>query len=303
MIDLQAREAAGAFTLSLRADDQPAESYDCDISVCPSPTCGCEVLTFDCAPGNEAARQRLAPFAVDTTTFHLDLDAVVLAADDPEAGQDLGKALIAALDEPGWQVLSDRMMAAKQPFIDGADPDQLVAEFPFKEIEDESLLVGWYDIFPLARRFVVGEGVAAMGVDDAYCVAPGCDCDRAAIELFPSEEAKDGTAYGFDVDFARKRWTDPETGREPKGRSATQAARLRQAHPEIEVEWARRRGILRRLYAANRGRWLAEVGRVNAPAKATGETADEGPVSAPKVGRNAPCPCGSGKKYKRCCGR
>ena len=25
--------------------------------------------------------------------------------------------------------------------------------------------------------------------------------------------------------------------------------------------------------------------------------------SAPKVGRNDPCPCGSGKKYKNCCGR
>lgn len=24
--------------------------------------------------------------------------------------------------------------------------------------------------------------------------------------------------------------------------------------------------------------------------------------SGPKIGRNAPCPCGSGKKYKRCCG-
>ena len=23
----------------------------------------------------------------------------------------------------------------------------------------------------------------------------------------------------------------------------------------------------------------------------------------PKVGRNDPCPCGSGKKYKHCCGR
>jgi uncharacterized protein YecA (UPF0149 family) len=22
-----------------------------------------------------------------------------------------------------------------------------------------------------------------------------------------------------------------------------------------------------------------------------------------KVGRNEPCPCGSGKKYKRCCGQ
>jgi len=24
---------------------------------------------------------------------------------------------------------------------------------------------------------------------------------------------------------------------------------------------------------------------------------------APKVGRNDPCPCGSGKKYKQCCGK
>ena len=24
---------------------------------------------------------------------------------------------------------------------------------------------------------------------------------------------------------------------------------------------------------------------------------------APKVGRNDPCPCGSGKKYKNCCGK
>ena len=26
-------------------------------------------------------------------------------------------------------------------------------------------------------------------------------------------------------------------------------------------------------------------------------------VHGPKVGRNQPCPCGSGKKYKQCCGR
>ncbi|MDD7417105.1 MAG: SEC-C metal-binding domain-containing protein, partial [Spirochaetales bacterium] len=25
--------------------------------------------------------------------------------------------------------------------------------------------------------------------------------------------------------------------------------------------------------------------------------------TSPKVGRNDPCPCGSGKKYKNCCGR
>ena len=27
------------------------------------------------------------------------------------------------------------------------------------------------------------------------------------------------------------------------------------------------------------------------------------PVHKKKVGRNDPCPCGSGKKYKKCCGK
>jgi uncharacterized protein YecA (UPF0149 family) len=33
-----------------------------------------------------------------------------------------------------------------------------------------------------------------------------------------------------------------------------------------------------------------------------GGDAPEPRRSSPKVGRNDPCPCGSGKKYKKCCG-
>ena len=38
---------------------------------------------------------------------------------------------------------------------------------------------------------------------------------------------------------------------------------------------------------------------------ADGELVGEKPVvrESPKVGRNDPCPCGSGKKYKKCCGK
>src|SRR5690349_16159616 len=54
--------------------------------------------------------------------------------------------------------------------------------------------------------------------------------------------------------------------------------------------------------------------RVGSPVSGNGELADENgaevkldlaPVrrELPKVGRNEPCPCGSGKKYKNCCGR
>ncbi|HNW16714.1 MAG TPA: SEC-C metal-binding domain-containing protein, partial [bacterium] len=32
------------------------------------------------------------------------------------------------------------------------------------------------------------------------------------------------------------------------------------------------------------------------------EKKDSAPVRTEKVGRNDSCPCGSGKKYKKCCG-
>jgi preprotein translocase subunit SecA len=44
-------------------------------------------------------------------------------------------------------------------------------------------------------------------------------------------------------------------------------------------------------------------------AKVTGTNKDASATREPvkrknaKVGRNDPCPCGSGKKYKQCCGR
>jgi uncharacterized protein len=37
--------------------------------------------------------------------------------------------------------------------------------------------------------------------------------------------------------------------------------------------------------------------------KAKGNSAPRVPARQPKIGRNDPCPCGSGLKYKRCCGR
>jgi preprotein translocase subunit SecA len=43
---------------------------------------------------------------------------------------------------------------------------------------------------------------------------------------------------------------------------------------------------------------------VSQAADAVEEQAKAKPVrTGPKVGRNDPCPCGSGKKYKQCCGK
>ena len=52
---------------------------------------------------------------------------------------------------------------------------------------------------------------------------------------------------------------------------------------------------------------VPQGGHVPEPPRPPVEAAEKAPApasvpSGPKVGRNDPCPCGSGKKYKKCCG-
>jgi preprotein translocase subunit SecA len=65
--------------------------------------------------------------------------------------------------------------------------------------------------------------------------------------------------------------------------------------------------VVRYLYhvqvtAPPQARAVARPRQATAPQPA-GQPARTKQVSSAKVGRNDPCPCGSGKKYKRCCGR
>ncbi len=58
-------------------------------------------------------------------------------------------------------------------------------------------------------------------------------------------------------------------------------------------------GIVKPLHEISRfvkqdGEWFYVDGKLVMPQTATRDQ--------PKVGRNEPCPCGSGKKYKKCCG-
>jgi ectoine hydroxylase-related dioxygenase (phytanoyl-CoA dioxygenase family) len=65
--------------------------------------------------------------------------------------------------------------------------------------------------------------------------------------------------------------------------------------------------LIRAFSYAVRARWLEvdarePAGRRTAQAPAAGPAAND-PSSSGKVGRNDPCPCGSGQKYKHCHGR
>jgi SEC-C motif domain protein len=75
-----------------------------------------------------------------------------------------------------------------------------------------------------------------------------------------------------------------------------------EADDEGQVEFIatfKEKGVTRSHHEISRfvkqdGRWYFVDGKLVAPKTEV--------RSQPKVGRNDPCPCGSGKKYKKCCG-
>ncbi|MBM3461461.1 MAG: YchJ family protein [Armatimonadetes bacterium] len=60
------------------------------------------------------------------------------------------------------------------------------------------------------------------------------------------------------------------------------------------IEGARTQHHERSNFRKAEGRWYYTDGEMVKPKPIVRES--------PKVGRNEPCPCGSGKKYKKCCG-
>ena len=78
---------------------------------------------------------------------------------------------------------------------------------------------------------------------------------------------------------------------------------LDQEDPDYEQNLAIRRAVEKEhpVHSLEEGmlemmQGVIEIAKLNLPNK---------PVSraTPKIGRNDPCPCGSGKKYKNCCGK
>jgi hypothetical protein len=129
---------------------------------------------------------------------------------------------------------------------------------------------------PLRRdTYVFGDRI--FEALESYCVAPGCDCGEVFVDF--SAVVPRGASHPGHVEFDGAEATlYPERARH-RARLTELWAAYGKRHPEHRERFTRRRAIMHGLA----GRIVAVPFR-------------------PPVGRNAVCPCGSGKKFKKCCG-
>lgn len=145
------------------------------------------------------------------------------------------------------------------------------------------VLVRYRNLFPADFDLLAAVGDDVYFVEDYYCLVPNCPCASVGIEVTKlGEHDGEHRALGqVSFDLAEKPF-------DMQGADEAVAA-LRQLMDATDLP--------QRLIA----RHVQCRGIAPAVAKKFSPAQRPAPVRRAKVGRNEPCPCGSGKKYKKCC--
>lgn len=141
-------------------------------------------------------------------------------------------------------------------------------------------MVRYYEAFPSSFDLGVEFDNIFYGLIDHWCLKPKCSCHTLAIEVVDKNECN-----SWKLEVSTKNWKLVSVEGEPRLRSIWNAFWSVERNRQ---ELARRKDDMQRV----RKELPALIAEQNPP----------GRRESKKVGRNDPCPCGSGKKYKKCCG-
>ena len=157
---------------------------------------------------------------------------------------------------------------------------------------------------PVAYTFRLDSDGCRYLIEDFYCSNPDCDCN--AVNLNFAVYRPDSDVVRFDEWFvAHVPFSATDRIRITKAHGKGQRAALR-----IATSWCAENQNSLQLFR-DRYAKIKKVGRQAAALADIDECEEWNDPPAPepihrkqaKVGRNQPCPCGSGKKYKKCCGK
>lgn len=147
-------------------------------------------------------------------------------------------------------------------------------------------------------------------VEDRYCPNPRCDCQAVHLEFFEAVSRDDDKLRIYQrflgrVTFAGRLTVEQRLTCSLAEANAVLSAWWKECGDHLKMLQGRYREVKeigQRSLEARPSR--RSVARQPATSRLTQDVSpDDQPAARVKVGRNALCPCGSGKKYKKCCWR
>ncbi len=153
---------------------------------------------------------------------------------------------------------------------------------------EADVLLGWDEIYPNDWDFIVSVSGSLYWVQDLYCVNPQCACKDVRLVFFDINRKKSKDLGNVLLDMKKFRYDDMHSNTGETKVLETLKNEFMNI-PDIKNRLLQRQKEMKKI-----GKELVKIKNKNGVLKSS-------PVVGPKVGRNDPCPCGSGKKFKKCC--
>ena len=155
-------------------------------------------------------------------------------------------------------------------------------------------MLAWNDVCDLRQDLFRLDGRIYEAVD-MYCPIPSCECGEVYVVFDPRMPR--GTPRLGHVVVERSGTARIEPIKKGRARLEQLWSAFQQRHPNHLASFARRYPIMKNIGARSMAAPPAAL-----PGASPNHSPNDAPNATPKIGRNEACPCGSGKKYKRCCG-
>jgi SEC-C motif domain protein len=254
------------------------------VTCCRNPFCDCvdiHILLF--LPENLDPTKIQYEFIANTVTRKT---RIIGSVSDPKMALNI---LNDCLSDADWEQLHRQYNLAKMRLIENLEGNEenLDFDFPTEIIKNPGTYIAFETVFPLSQTFFVVRKNATYFIFDQYCVNPTCNCSTVSLDVFIELETH--SSYAFLFNYASNKIelnsllnTDADTANEL-------LQDLQDKHDDIAEMLQHRHYLLRQMSIRD---------SVRRPLLYFGPQGGKIPIA-----RNAPCPCGSGKQYKRCCGK
>lgn len=269
------------------------------VHTCPKPRCSCRsALVLATHDGRELLLERgaavraawntrtnysrVAAALDDLIVFHIDIDTVETSSPTDDEPLDLGAhpriANIAMRIDGNLLESIGRLWYRSKGWPDPEQKVLLATEINIKGWQRGDMLA-WDDVCTGVRQDYYVLNGRLYEAAETYCPVPDCECGEVSIH-FDTLMPRGAPSPGH-VIVKRSGATEIQPNKNGRDRLEQLWTAFQQRHPNHLARFARRYLIMKSIGA-----------RIVATPLAV----------SPEVGRNDSCPCGSGKKYKRCCG-
>ena len=176
-------------------------------------------------------------------------------------------------------ILNIKIQLAKKP-----PPDTIDGYFDYHEVEYDWLMSAYNEILPYGDQLLVTVKGEQCIIFDQYCLLPKCPCTDTNLDIISIDKlGKKGKELCFvAANYRKKQWKLIDES--PISLETVRTA-VEEQFPDIYKQLHKRHMKLKAIYAHCKKKHYAPKQE----------------LQLPKVGRNDPCPCGSGKKFKKCC--